>query len=463
MLPDWLEPLPDAAQQRAIDRWAIDKQGIPGDVLMERAGRALAAHVPEGRIAVVCGKGNNGGDGHIAARVLRDRGHEVIELEPPFSAADLTGSAAVLDALLGTGATGAPREEIAAAIELINASGATVIACDIPSGVDGSTGEIAGAAVNADATVTFHAAKPGLWIAPGKQRAGAVTVADIGIPADPPLEPQIGLMTDAVLDQIPRRGAQSTKFTAGNVLVVGGSPGLTGAPIMAARAAARAGAGYVTVAAPPETLPALEAKLLEVMSAPIDRALELSARADALVVGPGLGRDEAALQRARLLARQAERPMILDADGLNAFAGRLEELAERSHPTILTPHVGELARLLAVSPQHVNDHRLASAQEASKLANGVVVLKGDDTIIASPDGVTAISRGGAPALATAGTGDVLGGVIGAFLAKGVEPFVAACAGVQLHLRAGQLAGQKIGMEGVIASDVIELLPKAWPS
>jgi len=155
--------------------------------------------------------------------------------------------------------------------------------------------------------------------------------------------------------------------------------------------------------------------------------------------------------------------MILDADGLNAFAGRLEELAERSHPTILTPHVGELARLLAVSPQHVNDHRLASAQEASKLANGVVVLKGDDTIIASPDGVTAISRGGAPALATAGTGDVLGGVIGAFLAKGVEPFVAACAGVQLHLRAGQLAGQKIGMEGVIASDVIELLPKAWPS
>ena len=155
--------------------------------------------------------------------------------------------------------------------------------------------------------------------------------------------------------------------------------------------------------------------------------------------------------------------MILDADGLNAFAGRLEELAERSEPTILTPHVGELARLLAVSPQHVNEHRLQSAQEASKLANGVVVLKGDDTIIASPDGVTAISRGGAPALATAGTGDVLGGVIGAFLAKGVEPFVAACAAVQLHLRAGQLAGQKIGMEGVIASDVIELLPKAWPS
>ena len=467
MLPDWLEPLPDAAQQRAIDRWAIDEQGVPGETLMERAGRALAAavekQVPEGRIAVVCGKGNNGGDGRIAARVLRDRGRDVIELEPPLSAADLTGSAACVDALLGTGSTGAPRTEIAAAIDVINAAETAVIACDIPSGVDGSTGEVAGSAVRAHATVTFHAAKPGLWIAPGKQHAGAVTVADIGIPAGPPVRPTIGLITDAVLDQIPRRGVGSTKFTAGNVLVVGGSPGLTGAPAMAARAAARAGAGYVTVAAPPETLPALEAKLLEVMSVPIDRALELSARAAALVVGPGLGSDEDARQRARLLARQAERPMILDADGLNAFGGRLGELAERSHPTILTPHVGELARLLAVSPQHVNEHRLASAQEASKLANCVVVLKGDDTVIAAPKGLVAISRGGAPALATAGTGDVLGGVIGSFLAKGVEAFAAACAGVQLHLRAGRLAAKEIGAEGVIASDIIELLPKAWPS
>jgi NAD(P)H-hydrate epimerase len=467
MLPDWLEPLPDAAQQRAIDRWAIDEQGVAGDVLMERAGRALAAavdeQVPDGRIAVVCGKGNNGGDGRIAARVLRDRGRDVIELEPPLSAADLTGSAACVDALLGTGSSGAPREEIAAAIELVNASGATVIACDIPSGVDGSTGEVAGAAVRADATVTFHAAKPGLWIAPGKQHAGIVTVAEIGIPADPPVQPTIGLITDAVLDQIPRRNVGSTKFTAGNVLVVGGSPGLTGAPIMAARAAARAGAGYVTLAAPPELLPSIEARLLEVMSVPIDRALELSARAAALVVGPGLGRDEDARQRARLLAHQVARPMVLDADGLFALAGALEALAERSHPTVLTPHVGELARLLAIDPQHVNDHRLTSAQEAAELSHAVVVLKGDDTIIASPDGTTAISRGGAPALATAGTGDVLAGVIGSFLAKGVEPFTAACAGVQLHLRAGRLAADVIGAEGVIASDIIELLPKAWPS
>jgi hydroxyethylthiazole kinase-like uncharacterized protein yjeF len=465
MLPDWLQALPDAAEQRAIDAWAIDDCKIPAERLMERAGselaRVAAELVPSGRIAVVCGKGNNGGDGHIAARALRDRGREAIELEPSFSAADLAGSAAVIDALLGTGTSGAPRAEIAAAIETINNAGIPVIACDIPSGVDGSTGEVPGAAVKAHAAVTFHAAKPGLWIAPGKQHAGAITIADIGIPAGPPITPTVGLITRAVLAQVPRRGVGSTKFTAGNVLVIGGSPGLSGAPVMAARAAARAGAGYVTIVAPPGVLPSVEARVLEIMTAPTERAFELADRADALVVGPGMGRDEAAVALARQLALQAQRPLVLDADGLNAFAGTLEQLAERSSPTVLTPHVGELARLLALESHDVNVHRLASAREASKLSNAVVVLKGDDTIIANPEGMTAVSAGGAPALATAGTGDVLGGVIGAFLAKGVDAFTAACAGVQLHLQAGRLAAQTIGSEGVIASDVTELLPKAW--
>ncbi len=461
----WLDPLPDAAQQRAIDAWAIEQRGIPGETLMERAGTALALRtaeaVPDGPIAIVCGKGNNGGDGRVAARVLRERGRAVEIFDGAPCAADLTGSAAVIDALLGTGTSGPPRAAAAAAIAAINAAGragATVIACDIPSGVDGSTGEVPGAAVHADRTVTFHAAKPGLWIHPGKAHAGAVTVVDIGIPAGAPAEPAIGLLTARVLLEVPRRGAGSTKFSSGSVLVVGGSPGLTGAPTMAARAAARAGAGYVTIAAPEDSLQTLALKNTEVMAIALERAVDRSERTGALVVGPGLGEHRDVASR---LARQVDRPIVLDADGLNAHAGRLTDLAARRSPTVLTPHSGELARLLGVDGAHVQRHRLAAAQRAAERSGCVVVHKGDDTLIVSPEGQVAVSPGGAPALATAGTGDVLAGVLGAMLAKGVEPFTAACAAVWLHLRAGQLAGARIGTEGVIATDVIELLPRSW--
>ncbi len=498
-LPAWLDPLYDSGQQRALDEWAIGERGIPGLDLMERAGTGLAEVVmelaPKGRLAVVCGKGNNGGDGLVCARFLRERGREVEVLllaEPdelrgdartnlerlpgappvPFRQEALRGAEGIVDAILGTGFTGEPRAPAAEAIEAINAhaQGATVVACDVPSGVDASTGEITDVAVQARATATFHAAKPGLWIAPGKQHAGTVRVIDIGIPPGGPAEAAIGLISSGVLDAIPRRGRESTKFAAGSVLVCGGSTGLTGAPCLASEAAMRAGAGYVTALVPGSLHPIFEARLLEVMTVPLRDAdgslaagaaaevLERTGRADALVLGPGLGREAQAFELARGVAARAEVSLLLDADGLNAHAGELALLAGRSASTVLTPHAGELARLLGSDSREVGARRLACVRAAAAQANAIVVLKGDDTLVADPRGSVAVSRGGASALATAGTGDVLSGVIGAYLAKGMDPFCAACAGVLTHARAGQLCAERIGSEGVIASDVIEALP-----
>jgi NAD(P)H-hydrate epimerase len=509
-LPDWLEPLPDAAAQRALDTWAIEQRHVPGLELMERAGHGLAElvakHIPDGVIAVVCGHGNNGGDGFVAARLLREAGREVdVQLvgapgrelrgdarancerlpgAPPrlFNPGSLMEVAGIVDAVLGTGATGVPRDEALDAVETMAAAaerGIPVVACDVPSGVDASTGEIAGPAVRAVATATFHAAKPGLWIAPGKQHAGEVTVVEIGIPADDrPLQDEapIGLIDDAVLAALPARDAQATKFDGGSVLVCGGSTGLTGAPSMAAQGAARAGAGYVTALVPASLNLVFELRDAEVMSVPlpdaagaftrdaVEQALARCERAGALVLGPGLGRDDGAAVFARELALHAPLPLLLDADGLNAHATgtALQRLAGRSAATVLTPHGGELARLLGVDSDVVRARRLACAREAARRANAIVVLKGDDTLVVEPGeaGCVAVSRGDAPALATAGTGDVLSGVIGALLARGVEPFDAACAGVELHRRAGRLVGARVGVEGAMARDVIAMLPYA---
>jgi ADP-dependent NAD(P)H-hydrate dehydratase / NAD(P)H-hydrate epimerase len=494
-LPAWITPLPDAAQQRALDAWAIEQHRIPSETLMERAGSALAhvcaEVVPAGRIVIVCGRGNNGGDGHVAARVLGQQRREVIVVDvsaddAPALDAALDGAAGVVDALLGTGFAGAPREPVSGAIAAINAAraaapGMRVIACDMPSGVNGSTGEINAEAVRADVTVTFHAAKPGLWIAPGKQHSGEVHVIDIGIPADgQPVTPSIGLIGADVRFEIPGRDAGSTKFSSGSVLVVGGSRGLVGAPTLAAMAAARAGAGYVTVAVPASVAPIIAAKLLEVMTVELPDdpetgpkrgssrlAVDRATRSQALVLGPGIGRLPAAQKFARDVAVHAKLPLVLDADGLNAHAeeGGLEQLARRSAPTVLTPHAGELGRLLDLPSTEIEAHRLEHVRAAAERAQAIVVLKGDDTLIAEPGGRVAISPGGAPALATAGTGDVLAGVTGAFLAKGVDPFTAVCAAVSTHLAAGVIAGEQIGVDGVIASDVIAALPRArqrWP-
>ena len=347
---------------------------------MERAGSGLAdaatAMAPGGRIVVVAGKGNNAGDGFVAARLLRAGGREVdvlmtaaredfggdaaanLERLPgdaplPLEHGIAADAALVIDALLGTGATGAPRGRILEAIEAIRACRAPVLAADVPSGVDASTGETEGLAVLAAATATFHAAKPGLWITPGRDCAGEVSVIDIGIPDGAPVEADAGLIREAVLGEIPRRGGHSTKFSSGRVLVAGGSSGLTGAPCLAALAAARAGAGYVTVCVPASLSLVFESRLLETMTialpdahgAHVEAGVEglreaVSARGGALVLGPGLGRSDGAARFARGALEAVEVPVVLDADGLNAYAGDLAALHGRA--AVLTPHEGEL-------------------------------------------------------------------------------------------------------------------------
>jgi hydroxyethylthiazole kinase-like uncharacterized protein yjeF len=498
----WLEPLYDATGMRAADAWAIEQERVPSLELMEMAGAAVAdaarSVARPGPARVVCGKGNNGGDGLVAARHLADTGYEVeallvwpadqlsadatanlgrfdgaaLQVGPGEVAAALEGAGVVVDAIFGTGFSGAPRAPADAAIEAINRCEAPVVAADIASGVDASTGEVEGAAVDADVTVTFHRAKLGHWIAPGKAHTGELRVAEIGIPAGAPGEPAGGVIADRVLALAPRRAPNTTKFDSGQVLVVGGSRGLTGAVCMAAEAAIRVGAGYATVAVPADLEPIFEVKLTEVMSrgfagaegrlaaGSADAILEAAERAAAVVLGPGLGRDEDSLQLARALARRIEAPLLIDADGLNAHAEGLDSIAERPAPTVLTPHAGELGRLLGRESREVAEHRLACVREAAKRSRAIVVLKGDDSL--AVDGRRlAISAGGSPGLATAGTGDVLSGTIGALLARGMEPFAATCAGVHAHQRAGRIAARRLGgAESVIATDVIAALPAA---
>jgi NAD(P)H-hydrate epimerase len=478
-MESWLSPLFDADGIRAVDRWAIEEQGIAGADLMEVAGTALAEAVaelaPQGPVRVVCGKGNNGGDGLVAARRLRGMGFEVETREPERQGADgidawLDGSGVVIDAIFGTGFAGAPRAPIDGVIEAINRCGSPVVACDVASGVDASSGEIAAAAVEADLTVSFHAAKVGHRIAPGKWHTGELRVVPIGIPAGAPGAPAAGVIEPAVLSLAPARGAGSTKFSSGQVAIAGGSRGLTGAVQMSSLAAIRAGAGYATVAVPADLEPIFEAGQPEVMSvgcpggdgclapASLKPLLKTFERAAAGVLGPGLGRDPGSIELAREAAAAIGAPLVVDADGLNAFAGRLSRFTARPAPTVLTPHAGELGRLLDRSSEQIAAKRLASAREAAIEAAAVVVLKGDDTIVTDGERV-AVNALPAPALATAGTGDVLSGMTAALLARGLEPFAAACAAVIAHARAGRDAASRIGAaESVIATDVIASIP-----
>ncbi len=394
---------------REIDRWAIEERGVPSLELMETAGAALASAVtelsPQGPVRVICGKGNNGGDGLVAARLLAETGFEVealllwpgeemqgdaaVNLER-FASVEtvdagslphrLEGSGAVVDAIFGTGFSGAARPPAAGAIAAINDCDAPVIAADIASGVDASSGEIEGAAISAAVTVTFHAAKVGHLIAPGKHAGGELRIAPIGIPDGAPAEPAAGVIDPRVLRLTPRRGSDSNKFTSGQVVLAGGSRGLTGSICMAAEAAIRSGAGYATVAVPDELESIFEQKLTEVMSvgctsedgrlvaASAESVVAAFERAAAGVLGPGLGRHPSAAGMAREIAGAIDAPLVIDADGLNAFSGDLGRIAARSRPTVLTPHAGELGRLLERSSEEISGRRLDSAREAAVAA-----------------------------------------------------------------------------------------------
>lgn len=445
------EALCTAAEMRAAE------EGYPGfpdtaPELMERAGAAVAleamrAYPRARRFAVVCGAGANGGDGRIAARTLREAGREAVETDA------VEGCDVVIDALFGTGFHGVPRPEATALIDRINACGLPVVAVDVPSGVDASTGEIAGAAVRASVTVTFQARKVGLCVSPGRFHVGEVVVVDIGLG---PVMTSARRATADLLERVPHRAARDSKFTAGAVLVVGGAPGTTGAPVLAAMAALRADAGYVTIAVPRACLATVESLALEPVKRGFDwdnaeeTIMAEAERADVVALGPGLGRSpEAHALVARLLER-LECPVVVDADALFGL-----QPVPRPYPMVLTPHAGELACLLDRASPLVDAHRLEAAHEAAVRFDAVVVLKGADTIVYPSEGGPVVCDSGPPSLATAGTGDVLTGIVAAFLAKGLDALTAAAAAVTAHGRAAAAVPHQTGL---VARDVVAALP-----
>jgi NAD(P)H-hydrate epimerase len=446
-----LEPLYTADEMRAAEA------GHDVDELMARAGRAVAEETmrrfPQARrFVAVCGGGANGGDGRIAVDVLRSAGRDAEVSD------DVAGADVIIDALFGTGFRGEPREDAATKIEAINGAGAPVVAVDLPSGVNASTAEIEGACVDAQLTVTMHGRKVGLAVAPGRFHAGEVAVADIGLE---PRETEHRLVTPAILEEVPRKRADQNKYSAGTVLVVGGSRGLTGAPSLAAEAAFRADAGYVAVAAPESTLAVFEQRLLEAVKLPcpeddgkisaraIEPIVEFTGKAGAVALGPGLGRGSGPKEVVARLLAELEVPVAVDADALFEL-----EPFERRAPTVLTPHEGELGRLLGEDSSWIAAHRLEAVRRGADKFACVCLLKGADTLIAEPGGGVWVCSLGTPALATAGSGDVLTGVVSAFLAKGLEARVAAAAAAA----ACQLASRQIPQAGAVASDVIHALP-----
>jgi ADP-dependent NAD(P)H-hydrate dehydratase / NAD(P)H-hydrate epimerase len=492
-----LRPCLTAAEMRRLETRAIDELGIAGAVLMERAGVAAAGEVrrryPAAEaVTVLCGAGNNGGDGFVVARHLHAAG-AAVEVFLTGASSRLSGDArhnfeiarrlgvpvhervaparlrravrradVVVDALLGTGFAGRPRPGAAALIEAVDgASSGPVVALDVPSGVDSSTGVVEGAAVTAQLTVTFHAPKVGLVVAPGRFYAGELVVADIGIPPQLEEPAGLGLAGPDLLALVPLKTAHDTKYSSGSVLVVGGSPGMSGAAAMAGLAALRAGAGIVWVAAPAEATAAIAGHRPELIVRALPQGLELAGRAAAVAVGPGLGREPEALEMARRLAVEHPGPVVVDADGLHAFAGEIGRLARRKQPAVLTPHEGEMAALLGREPQWVRANRLQAVRDAASAGRAVVLLKGADTLVGDPAGSVSVVPVDTPGLATAGSGDVLTGTLAAFLAKGLSGVDAAVLGALAHAAAGAAAAGARGPAGIIAGDVIDALPSVF--
>ena len=442
-----LEPLYTSEEMRAAEeRYPRYPDSIPE--LMNRAGGAVAAavshHYPGARVIAVCGKGSNGGDGRIAAGLL---GAEVVEPGEDVR----IDTDVIVDALFGTGFQGEPRPEAATQIEQINAAGVPVVSVDVPSGVDASTGEVAGAAVHADLTVTFHGPKVGLLVAPGRFHTGEVEVVAIGLEHG---ETEHRLVSPAILEVVPRKTEGDNKYSSGSVLVVGGSQGMSGAAALASRAAFRADAGYVAVAAPKESLPVLETLVVEAVKRPLEEVFDAAGRAGALALGPGLGRSAEKKTLVRRLLEETDVPAVVDADALYDI-----EPFERQAATVLTPHSGELGGLIGEKSSWVDAHRLEALGRAVERFNCVVLLKGADTLIGAPgEGVLVHGTHTTPALATAGTGDVLTGITAAFLAKRMEPRLAAAAATMAHGLAALRSGWPRGM---VAGDVIEALPDAF--
>jgi NAD(P)H-hydrate epimerase len=505
-----------AAEMRECDRRTIEEHRVPGPVLMERAGYGIFSairrryeHLNRRRIWIVCGRGNNGGDGLVLARLLHDAGHNprvlltdpveriggdaVGQVQPvarrriPLETitesdlsdfGNLTENDILVDAILGTGFSGVLQGEKERIVTAMNGSRAQIVAVDIPSGLVADRGEVGGTAILADLTVTMASPKRSFVFRPAQGYVGDWEVVDIGIP--PEVEAQVHpvarlLTRSQVAAWLPRTPRAAHKGTRGRLLIAGGSPGLTGAPCLAASGALAAGIGLVRVAVPASLNPVIEAKLTEPMSFPapetatgslaaggLDFLLGLQDRWDALALGPGLGLDAETGRLVRDLYRRWDGPMIIDADGLTALAAEgLPRPSRKTVPRVLTPHLGEMARLTIRTIPELAADPIQAAREFASRHRVVLLLKGATSVIAEPGGDVLVNTTGNPGLATGGSGDVLSGILGALLARGVEPFrAAACAAYLFGFSADHLA-EGVGERGVLPSAVAANLAAAW--
>lgn len=502
-------------QMTQIDSYAISKLGIPGINLMENAAARVVdeitamcgGSVSGGSILLLAGKGNNGGDALAAARILDSAGakvslfilapkkeiagdarmnlellgktgvivHELLnEQQLSLLISTLKASDLVVDGIFGTGFRGKPEGITKAVIEAVADSGKKVIAIDIPSGVNGETGDVPGACIKADATVTFCLPKTGIVLHPGCERAGRVVVADIGIPPEAVLQAGINkyvIDRELAAALIPKRNNDSNKGDYGKVFIITGSAGMTGSGCLCAYAAMRSGSGLVYVGVPAALNTIYSIKLTEPIIIPLDdngsgslaacssgQILELMVRMDAAAIGPGLSLNNDIIEVIRNVIREANIPLVLDADALNAVSRDVSILKEHKAEIVITPHPGEMARLTGLSTRDVQNNRLKVASEFAADNGVIVVLKGSRTVVALPEGILYVNINGNPGMASGGTGDVLAGIIVSLIGQGMKPSDAAVAGVYLHGLSGDAAAKNKGMHGMIASDIIEALP-----
>ena len=507
----------NSEQMQRCDRAAIDDYGIDELVLMENAGVQVVESMDEyfgdaapEVVAVMCGKGNNGGDGFVVARhlhaagtvvrayvfaaaadlqgsvavnhgIARALGVDIVEVPDAASwdeyAAEIVGFDCIVDALFGTGIQGPLRGHFGDVVEAINESGAAVVAVDLPSGLSADSGEVAGPAVGADLTITLAAPKRCHAFPPACELVGELSVVDIGIPeaAIDAVDSALEIITPEECSvALEPREADTHKGSYGRVLIIAGAPGMAGAAALAARGALRGGAGLVTVGAPDTVSDIVAGLVAEALvrahasdseggfsvAASVGLAA-LAGSSDVVAVGPGVGRSDETHQLVRRLVAQSPVAVVLDADGLNAFAGDPEALQAVGPPCVVTPHPGEAASLLGVSTEEVQADRLAAARRLAERSGAIVVLKGYRSLVCESGGAVAINPTGNPGMATGGSGDVLTGLLAALIGQGVEPFAAARAAVFLHGEAGDIAAERVGEISLIASDIVEALPEAF--
>jgi NAD(P)H-hydrate epimerase len=515
-----------AKEIREIDRVTIKKYGVPGMVLMERAGLAVVSKINEiysdKKVVVLCGGGNNGGDGFVIARILHNQGREV-KLFIASNPRDLKGDAKmnynaakkygvkifpinkfmtlstksfnrnslIIDALLGTGLSKDVRSPVSGVINRINKLSSPVISVDIPSGISSDTGQIMGCAVKARHTITFGLPKRGHLLYPGAEHSGELFIEDIGFHQKLLQSDKIKLNLIRKQDAVRlllSRPKYSHKGTYGHVLLLAGSRGKTGAALMASKACLRAGAGLVTIGIPETLVDTLQSRVTEEMILPLadkgdgtlsfdssDAILEfMNKKGNVLAIGPGLSVDGEISKLVRLLILKSKVPLVIDADGLNAIAGQTSILKKSKSPVILTPHTGEMARLLIRNTeqtakvadgkrQSIEEDRIETAVSFARRTKTCLVLKGVPTVIAEPDGNAFVNSSGNPGMSTAGAGDVLTGMISAFLAQKLSPEDASVLAVFVHGRIGDVEAEKMGQKSLIASDIIKAIPKVFNS